>query len=274
MGIIMIPIINMVLGSDTMIKSEIFNLAEKDLNYSIYCKNLTTGEVLISLRENKAHRSASVIKVLIMAEALRQTEEGNYSLYQMIKVKDNDVVPFSVIEDLDIREFTYKDLISLMIAYSDNTATNVLIDLLGLDKINELANLLHLQETKLTRKMMDFEEINKGNDNYTSIHDTFMIFNSLLKREIVCEKLSELAFDILKKQKHRDAFLRFINDDEFVLAHKTGQLDCINHDVGIFYLKNVQYFLGVFVSNGTSNAKNKEFIGKVSEIIYNTFKDS
>jgi len=254
-----------------MIDDKIFNQLDDGMKISVYCKNLTNGNIQVSHNENLVHQSASVIKVLIMAEALIQVEEGIYSLYQMIKVKDSDIVPYSVIGDLDIREYTYKDLVSLMIEYSDNTATNVLIDLLGMEKINLLARRLSMSNTILQRKMMDFRSIGFGKDNFTTIMDITTLFEAFENRVIVCDKLSELAIDILKRQKHKDAFLRFLNED-VVVAHKTGQLEGLNHDIGIFYLDNVSYILGIFISNGENNSEIKDFIGRTSEMFYRHFK--
>ncbi len=253
----------------------IFDLIDSyEMKVSIYCKDLVKDKIIIDYNADIIHESASIIKILIMAEALRQSEEGIFNLCQNIKVKESDIVPFSVIEDLDIREFTYKDLITLMIAYSDNTATNVLIDLLGMDKINLLAKNLQLKNTILQRKMMDFQSIERGMDNHTTIMDTFEIFKVLKDNSLVGKELSELAYHILYTQKISDAFLRFVDKKDLVIFHKTGELAGLNHDVGIFQLGSELYFLGIFVSNGTSNWKNKEFIGKVSELIYRSFKNS
>lgn len=111
-------------------------------------------------------------------------------------------------------------------------------------------------------------------DNHTTIMDTFEIFKVLKDNSLVGKELSELAYHILNTQKISDAFLRFVDKKDLVIFHKTGELAGLNHDVGIFQLGSELYFLGIFVSNGKSNWKNKEFIGKVSELIYRSFKNS
>lgn len=242
-------------------------IKDTEAKVSVVMKDLVKNEWLIKFNENRVIPSASTIKILIMVEALNQVQEGTFSLDEKIKVKENDKVDFSIISELKIDEYTFLDLITLMIITSDNTATNILIDLLGYEKINQMANILDLKSTVLQRKMMDFQAAKEGKENLTSAIDMGIIMEKIYDKSILTEDMCRLMNHILSRQTHRDSLPRYIEDD-IVIAHKTGELDKLNHDIGIFYVGDVEYLLGIFVTNADHNLEGKRIIGRISKAIY------
>lgn len=254
-----------------MIKEKILN-SFKGIkgDVSIVFKDLKKRELIYQLNPERIVPSASTIKILIMIEALNQVLQGKRCLEEMIYAKEEDRVLYSIISELDGCCYTFKDLITLMIIISDNTATNVLIDLLGDDNINNMAVKLGFKETRLRRKMMDFEAAKQGRQNTTTAMDMAIMMEYLYYASILDESMCSLAINILKKQKYKDLLTRYISED-LIVAHKSGDLANLNHDIGIFYLPNTDYLLGVFVTNAESNNMAKHIIGKVSETVYNYF---
>ena len=246
------------------------NLQGAKGNISIVLKDLKKEEMIFELDSCRVVPSASTIKILIMIEALRQTMEGKLPLDEIVFVKPDDRVDFSIISELDVYNYTIRDLITLMIIISDNTATNVLIDILGYDNINNEAERMRLKGTALKRKMMDFEAAIQGRQNITTARDMAYMMEALYKGTILDRSMCNIAINILKKQKHKDLLTRYIAE-EVIVAHKSGDLEKLNHDIGIFYLSNVTYLLGVFVTEAESNIAAKHIIGKISEIVYNDF---
>lgn len=242
-------------------------IKDTEAKVSVVMKDLVKNEWLIKFNENRVIPSASTIKILIMVEALNQVQEGTFSLDEKIKVKENDKVDFSIISELKIDEYTFLDLITLMIITSDNTATNILIDLLGYEKINQMANILDLKSTVLQRKMMDFQAAKEGKENLTSAIDMAIIMEKIYDKSILTEDMCRLMNHILSRQTQRDSLPRYIEDD-IVIAHKTGELDKLNHDIGIFYVGDVEYLLGIFVTNADHNLEGKRIIGRISKAIY------
>lgn len=119
-----------------------------------WAEDTVTGEV-IRIGEETPIEAASVIKLLVMAEAFRQREEEGLDFGQLISIRDEDRLPScGAITYLhrDI-QLPVRDLVVLMIILSDNTATNLLIDLLGMDKIRALAINLGLDGLVLRRKL-------------------------------------------------------------------------------------------------------------------------
>ena len=237
---------------------------------SIVLKNLNEDRWITKFNENRSFPSASTIKILIMIEALNQVQEGKFTLDQAIKVKESDKVDFSIISDLRIDTYTYMDLITLMIIVSDNTATNILIDLLSYEKINGMGHTLGLSSTVLKRKMMDFEAIKEGRQNETSAIDMGKMMEKIYNKSILSEEMCELMINTLKRQKHKDMLIRYISED-IDIGHKGGELQGLNHDIGIFYLKDIHYILGVFVTDVNENLEAKRIIGKVSKLVYDYY---
>ena len=102
-----------------------------------------------------------------------------------------------------------------MIILSDNTATNILIDICGMDNINFTLKKLGLKDTKLRRKMMDLKSKNMGLDNYTSPYDMVKLLEVLNKNEEI--------ISIMKKQLCNNKISHFI-EKKIDFAHKTGDL--------------------------------------------------
>ncbi|WP_312666837.1 serine hydrolase [Tissierella praeacuta] len=241
-----------------------------DEEVSIIIKDLTNDQWLLKYNENRVFPSASLIKIPIMIEALERVEKGELSLDKKIKIKAIDRVDYSIISELTLKEYTLIDLITLMIILSDNTATNVLIDLLGYEKINETVKKLNCNNTILKRKMMDFTAAKEGRKNLTSPMDMALFMEKIYNKSIISPKICDIMIDILTRQKHRDMLPRYILD-EVKIANKTGELSGINHDIGIFYLENINYLIGIFTTNGKDDLVGKRTIGRISKLVYDNF---
>ncbi|MCK9445211.1 MAG: class A beta-lactamase-related serine hydrolase [Tissierellaceae bacterium] len=233
---------------------------------SIVLKDLKSGKWIIKFEEDKVYPSASLIKVPIMIEALCQVKEKKLGLYDRIEIKKEDRVDYSIVSDLTIGEYSLQDLITLMIIVSDNTATNVLIDILGFNEINSRLEVLNCHHTKLQRKMLDFDMARKGKDNFTSAGDMASLMEGIYDNSILGTEYSRIAVDILLKQKYKDKLGRYISED-ISIAHKTGELSKVSHDVGIFYLDNIHYLIGVLTKD-VDSVLGQRTIGNISKIIY------
>lgn len=241
-----------------------------DEEVSIVIKDLTNDKWILKYNENRVFPSASLIKIPIMIEALECVEKGEYSLDEKIKIRATDRVEYSIVSELRLEEYTLIDLITLMIILSDNTATNVLIDLLGHERINQMIKKLNCNDTFLKRKMMDFTAAKEGRENLTSPMDMALLMEKIYNESIVSPKMCEIMIDILSRQKHRDMLPRYILD-EVKIANKTGELSGLNHDIGIFYLENINYLIGIFTTNGENDLVGKRTIGRISKLVYDNF---
>ena len=240
---------------------------------SVIVKDLNSDKWILRLNENKVFQSASTIKIPIMIEVLRQVERGEVKLEDKIKINQKDKVDFSIISELNVSEYSVVDLITLMIIISDNTATNILIDLVGYESINSLIGNLNLKNTHLSRKMMDFQAIKEGRTNTSTSIDMANMVESIYKDEVLNKEHSKLAIDIMKRQVHKDCLARYLSED-IIIAHKSGELDGLNHDIGIVYTDKNTYIIGVFTENGEDNLANKRLIGNISKLVYDYFQEN
>lgn len=243
---------------------------------ALYCVDLTTGKPIAAMGENTQVVSASTIKVMILCCALQEVLEGNYTLDQFIPIAPenfcddtNVFVPEYRTDGATLWEYLY-----WMTVCSDNTATNTVISLLGYDRINDYCASLGLTASCVQRKMLDFKAIEEGRNNYTSPVDQYRIYKMLYHGEILNAELRAVAVDFLSRSRYFGGLLRYIPDPVEVWR-KPGGLDHLDHDAGIFLLKDKPYFLGIFTWDGPAldgEDQQQRLIGQLSRIVYDFLK--
>ncbi len=214
--------------------------------------------------------AASLIKLPILAAALQAVEENVISFDQEVVIEGRDITGGSgIFKKVELPlKVNFKELLSFMIIISDNTASNKVIDLLGLDYLNTKFKSSGLKNTVLNRKMMDFVSRKKGFENYTSSRDTLIILKKIYEQKLVNAQFSQFARDLLSRQQYNDRIARFLPKDVEV-AHKTGLEKGILHDAGIVYGKKQDFIICVLTTKVTNYREAKEFIAKVSQMSYN-----
>lgn len=131
------------------------------------------GEIVVERRGDRAFRSASTIKVPIMVELFRQVDAGTLRLDDRYALRDADRVPGSgVLQHLHAGlELTLDDLCTLMIAISDNTATNVLLDRVGMERARTTMSDLGMYRSVLGRQMLGRLPAEHEGENWTTPRD-------------------------------------------------------------------------------------------------------
>ena len=147
-----------------------------------------------SINGNEKVLSASMIKLLILAELLKKASENKFSLSDTITITNfMKTEGDGVLKELNTgHHFTLKELATLMIIVSDNQATNILIDFLGMENINLLGKELGLKESFLGRKMMDTEARKNGYDNYTCADDISLLLKLIYQEKLINKEASQL----------------------------------------------------------------------------------
>ena len=190
-------------------------------------------ETLASYREDMVFKSASLIKTPIMLCVLEDVEKGLLSLGTKISVQSGQCVGDEAPVIKDGTDVPLSVLLEYMITDSNNSATNVLIDLLGMDKVNAFSRRIGLENTVLRRHMLDFEAARQGRENHTSAKDMRRLYTMLERRETLTPFMCETALPILLRQHDKELIL--FADPAQKAAHKTGGLSDIAHDAGILY---------------------------------------
>jgi beta-lactamase class A len=256
---------------------------------AVYMKNLATGEE-IALDADRVYETYSVIKIPVMVEVLRRVERGDFSLTDRIELKSADRRRGSGLLarlDFGLRP-TVKDLLTLMIVISDNTATDLLADKVGRDNVTRTMHELGLKRTsiefsvlddyrawfaymdpaqrlstpeevfdfslrKFAREQID-EASRKLNDDpriyfgHSTAREIGWLFERMVQGKLVSSQSSALMLEILKQQQVDDRFPRYLPD--VTMAHKTGDgQPFIANDAGVMWIKDQPIVLVVFTAH-------------------------
>ncbi len=131
-------------------------------------KDLKTGAT-IEIRPDEPFPQASVIKLAVLYELYRQADEGKVSLGEVTRPPEARVSGGGVLQELGPSvSLTWRDVAVLMMGWSDNAATNLLIDRVGLEAVNRRLDTLGLTRTRLRRRMMDLEAARRGEENVST----------------------------------------------------------------------------------------------------------
>lgn len=228
----------------------------------------------------KIHNSASTIKILIMLSVLKKLSETNSCTNEIISInkmnrhllKRDSIIFYEKDKNYEI---TINELICWMIKISENTCTDLLIDFVGFDYINDYAKSIGLKNTKLGRYMTDrytsIENFDYKKENYSTLEDMCLVFNMMFKNKILDKQSCAYAITVLFDQRLNNKFPRFIADD-IKFAHKTGGLSIgvnVCNDVGVLVIDEKKYFVGVFIENQDYSDNNLIHMGNCGKEIYN-----
>jgi beta-lactamase class A len=228
----------------------------------------------IYLNSQDVFQSASLIKIPILLSILLANQKGEIDLQQQSTLShENKVGGSGVLQALSNGlTLSVKDLMTLMIIVSDNTATNILIDLLGIEAINATFKEMGLEQTKLNRKMMDFAAINQGKDNQTTpeemIHCLKLV--NVFNRYFGIDGLN-IAKDTLKLQQFRDKLPALVDEDKITVFNKTGELSNVEHDCAIIDCQGRIGYVAVLMDRLNDQENAKQTIRKIGKHISDFF---
>lgn len=214
-------------------------------------------------------RSASLIKLFIMAEAFGQIEAGQLNPSDRLVFAESDRVGGAgLLQELPAgTDRTVLELIELMITESDNIATNLLIDRLGMDKINARIRALDCQDSILRRKMMDFAAAAAGLENLTSVMDVATVLAALHRGCCLDFTSDRQMCEILGRQTDRCKIPLLLPTDT-VCKHKTGELPGAEHDAGIVIAPGCAYVVAIMSDNLPDSARGCQTIAEISRTVY------
>ncbi len=234
-------------------------------------KDLSTGWE-IAYNKNSSFASASLVKVPIMVVCFQAAGEKRINLQQEVIFKNSHRTGGSgVLKNAPSgSKFTVEKLVEIMIEHSDNTATNMLIDLLKFNYINLRFKEYGLRKTNLSRRMMDFSARKIGIENYTTPRDMAYILEKFYRGGFLSKEISDRCIGLLKLQKYKDRIPAMLPSGAQV-AHKTGLERSACHDIGIIFTPQADFLICALTKKGKNAKKAKRFISKISLLAYNCY---
>lgn len=224
-------------------------------NVWIYAKNIDTGK-FYELRADERVRTASTIKLAIMVEVFAQVADGSLNWSDKFIIK-NKVGGSGVLSEFtDGLELDLKTLVNLMIVVSDNTATNIILDRIGTDSVNERMQKLGFKYIRVLRKIGGGGEakIMKENNNHlfgigvSTMREMAKLLEMMEKGEIISKEASREMISILRRQQYTDGIGRGLLDTT-PIASKSGALDRLRSDVGIIYTRKGRLVIAITIDD-------------------------
>ena len=233
--------------------------------------DLTDGRKYL-LHANDVFPQASSIKICVLAELYRQAQQDKLKLTDLYTVNTADLVQDSDIMGgltAGVTRITLRDLATMMVAVSDNSATNVLIDRVGMDNVNAFLNALGLRETKLRRKMMDLKAAAEGRENVSTPGEMMTLLQGLYRGEILNKEMTADFFKVLST--HKDSWIPRDLPDDLKIADKPGALEGVRNDSGVIFVDKRPYVLCVMTTYLHRERDGEEAISNISLAAWRMF---
>jgi beta-lactamase class A len=261
-------------------------LADYKGKVAVACVHLETRE-RFDRNADDVMPTASLIKLAVMAEAYAQAKEGRVRLDEMLTLPKEEMVQGSGILTEHFSpgaKFTLRDAVRLMIVYSDNTATNMVLDKIGIKAVNERMAGLGLMETRINAKVfkasttsVDPARTKQYGLGSTTANETLKLVELLHKGELVSVDASKAMLEHMKKCDDKDKFSRFLPKGVTV-AHKTGSVSSSRTDAGILYFKNGPVALCVLTNenedkNWTPDNAGNRLCANVAKVVVEYFSE-
>jgi beta-lactamase class A len=233
--------------------------------------DLTDGHKYL-LHANDIFPQASSIKICVLAELYRQAQQGKLKLTDLYTVNAADLVQDSDIMGgltPGVTRITLRDLATMMVAVSDNSATNVLIDRVGMDNVNVFLKAQGLRDTRLRRKMMDLKAAAEGRENVSTPNEMLNLLQALYRGEILNKEMTADFFKVLST--HKDSWIPRNLPDDLKIADKPGALEGVRNDSGVIFVDKRPYVLCVMTTYLHRERDGEEAISNISLAAWRMF---
>ncbi len=241
------------------------------LGYAI--KDLSTGDAFY-LHPDTVFPQASSIKLTVLLELLRQDQEGKLSLGEKhsilrreMTVGDDEPI-LTMLGDGTVT-MSLGDLATFMVVLSDNTATNILIDRVGMENVNAEIARLGLKETKLRRRMIDLEAAKRGDENVSTPREMLALLEKIRAGGVLDAAHTQEYFRLLKLPKQSE----FHNalPENVPIADKPGVLEAVRCDTGIIDIPGHPFSLSVMTTYNADDHAGERTIEEIARLAYAYF---
>lgn len=239
------------------------------MGYAI--KDLSTGETFF-LHSDTVFPQASSIKLTVLLELMRQAQEGKVSLAEEHTVRRSETVgedPILYMLGDGTVTMTLGDLAVFMVVLSDNSATNILIDRLGMDNIQAGIARLGLKETQLRRRMIDLEAARRGNENVSTPREMMTLLEKVHSGQALDPAYTAKYFDLLKLPK--DSEFHKALPATVSIADKPGALEAVRCDTGIIGVPGHPFIASVMTTYLVQDDEGERAVEEIARLAYEYF---
>jgi beta-lactamase class A len=236
------------------------------------------------LNGERPFHAASTIKVPVLLGVFDAIEQGRLERYSRVHVRNwflsaADGKPFRVEADRDAnaavhaaigRMMTVYELARHMIVTSSNLATNLLLEVVGVEAIQQTIQRLQLRGIELRRGVEDETAWQQGLNNRITADGLCQALRLVEERNAISEEACDAMLEILHQQQFRSGIPAGLPDDARV-AHKTGEMSTVAHDGGIVYLQDRGPYVVVILTEWESQeTPRKKTIARISRAVYDS----
>jgi beta-lactamase class A len=235
-------------------------------------RDLTDGHELL-INGDEVFPTASSIKISLLVELYRQSQSGQGAkLSDLYTVRKEDMVPDSAImENLTpgVSRITNRDLAGFVVAVSDNAATNVLIERVGMENVNRTLDTLGLHQMRLRRKMMDLDAARQGRENIATPREMAALLEMVYRSKVLNKESTDDFLKLLSTPKN-SPIPKFIPEG-VQIANKPGELAGVRNDSGIVFVKNRPFVISVMTSYAGDERAANNAISEIAKKAYDYF---
>ena len=158
---------------------------------------------------------------------------------------------------------------ALVVSLSDNSATNVLIDRVGMDNVNAWLARLGLKETRLRRHMMDVKAAQEGRENTATPREFVMMLSALHEGRVFGKATTEDFFKMLSTQK--SSYIPRLLPADLMIANKPGNLDAVRNDAGIVFVPGRPFAIAVMTTFARDELDAEQSIARIAHAAWSYF---
>jgi beta-lactamase class A len=233
--------------------------------------DLTSGES-IGINEEITFTQASAIKIPILMEVYKQAHEKKFALTDLRPLLPSNTVAGSGILNVmvDPVNLSIRNLCVLMIGLSDNSATNTLIELVGMKNVTNTMNSLGFPNTRLQRRMIDQPASLRNEENISTPAEAVGIMKLLFDGKFIDKSTSDQILSILQKNPIENSKLAVSLPENVKIAFKPGGMGGVSTEWAIVYLSNRPYALAI-MENYKTPVTPLDIISSLSRRVYDYF---
>jgi len=237
----------------------------------VYVEDLASGARVVELRADEAFPTASSIKPAVLYELYRQGAEGRVELDETTRPPLPRVGGGGVLQELGPRvSLSWRDLAVLMMAWSDNEATNLLIRRLGMDAVNRRLDSLALARTRLRREMMDLAAARRGDENVSTPRELARLAGVVARGEGLARERALDLLAVATVPASGSPFRRGLPPDVRAIS-KPGSLEGVRCEMAWVEVPGRPYLAAIMTAYLAREADGEVVIEELSAAIYTTF---